>query len=846
MYLRRETVGQTTRQVVSRRTLAMLPAAAIALGAMGAPAMAQEAGATKARATIENVTVTARKREELSQSVPLAMTALTGEIQKPTVRDLTDLNGFSANVRIDADRSRAGGLNIQIRGISPVRTDDNSFDAPIAVMVDGIHMGTLAGQLLENFDLERIEILRGPQGTLLGKNTVGGAINVIRSRPTGEFGGKLKYTFGKWGQQEVRAIFNIPIVEDKLAAKAFFTHLHSDGFIKNTTLDRNVPKTDYQNFGMTFLFTPNDKFEALLTVERFHDDGEGGGTITNWNLAPGVAPVPTDPREPNHAGGFLGCLFGLVPCRTDLDTATTVSGDQANPARLRTTAVTLNMSYEINDNMSLVSVTGWRDMSEVRLLDFDGSAANFITIDRDNAYEQFSQELRFEGSWDKFSIVVGGYYWRSEFDQKWVTGGQFWDFVSSLSGYSLASNTWLVPAAGDAAAAILGIPGISPVATCIDTQPNPAGGLLRDMIFGNVQCDAGAGDVAYGPNHPNKLYEHQITESIAFFAQADWEFVENWTLTAGLRWTQETKDFQAAQAYILPLDRVDYTDFQEGFPSYAILDNKWTEVSPKVSVAWQATDDVMIYGSYSEGFHSGGFFGVNQNVSDFERDQYGPEYAATWELGLKSQLLDNTLQLNLTFFRNNFKDKQESSVQFDESTQTVATVFANVGSARYQGIELEVQYVASENLNFFGSFGYLDAKYTEFETDINPNDDAAVGATIEDATFLTPRNAPKTTWGVGANYTIPVGNDGEFDFYVKYNRVSSIESSLINLTFSRVQPQDNLVASVGYSFGNYRVTVYGKNLTDEVFEVPFTIAPLFAAGTVGPGRSWGVELQADF
>lgn len=105
---------------------------------------------------------------------------------------------------------------------------------------------------------------------------------------------------------------------------------------------------------------------------------------------------------------------------------------------------------------------------------------------------------------------------------------------------------------------------------------------------------------------------------------------------------------------------------------------------------------------------------------------------------------------------------------------------------------------------------------------------------------------PKTTWGVGANYTIPVGNDGEFDFYVKYNRVSSIESSLINLTFSRVQPQDNLVASVGYSFGNYRVTVYGKNLTDEVFEVPFTIAPLFAAGTVGPGRSWGVELQADF
>lgn len=822
----------------SIKTLLWMVGAAVL--ATGAPAYAQQTDGEAARARIENVTVTARKREELSQSVPLAMTALTGEIQKPTVRDLTDLNGFSANVRIDADRSRANGISIQIRGISPVRTDDNSFDAPIAVVIDGIHMGSLAGQLLENFDIERVEILRGPQGTLFGKNTVGGAINVIRSRPTGEFGGKLKYTFGKWGQQEVRAIFNVPVIEDKLAVKGFFTHLHSNGFIRNTTLDRNVPKTDYQNFGMTFLFTPNDKFEALLTVERFHDDGEGGGTITNWNLAPGVAPPPTDPREPNNAAGFLACLFGAVPCRTDLDVAKTVSGDQPNPARLRTTAITLNMKYEVNDNISLVSVTGYRDMSEKRLLDFDATSANFITLDRDNAYDQFSQELRFEGSWENFSVVVGGYYWRSEFDQQWITGGQFWDFVSNLSGYSLAHNIWLNPAVGDAAAALLGVPGITPVATCI--SPNPA----RDLIFGAVQCDVGAGDRPYGPNHPNKLYEHQVTESIAFFAQADWEFIENWTLTAGLRWTQETKDFEAAQAYILPLDRVDRNNFLEGFQEFADLDNKWTEISPKVGISWQATEDVMVYGSYSEGFHSGGFFGVNQNVADFIRDQYDPEFANTWEVGVKSQMLDNTLQVNLTLFRNNFKDKQESSVQFDDSTQTVATVFSNVGSARYQGIELEVQWVVNENLNFFGSLGILDAKYTEFETDINPNDDAIVGATIEDATFLTPRNAPKTTWGVGANYNIPVGNDGEIDMYVKYNRVSSIEASLINLSFSRVKPQDDLTASLGYSWDKFRVTVYGKNLTNEVNEVPFPIAPLFAAGTIGPGRSWGVELQADF
>jgi iron complex outermembrane recepter protein len=845
MYFRKSDEMSVNRKASMIGKLALLPAAVMALGALGTPTQAQEGEATKARAKIENVTVTARKREELSQSVPLAMTALTAELRKPTVRNLSDLNGFSANVRIDSDESRGGGLSIQIRGISPSRIDDNSLDAPIAVMIDGVHLGSLAGQLLENFDLERIEILRGPQGTLFGKNTVGGAISVVRSRPTGEWGAKLKYTIGKWGQQEVRTVFNIPAVEDKLAIKGFFTYIHSDGYIKNEFLDTNVPKTDYKNYGMTFLFTPSDNFEALLTIERYEDDGHGGGNITNWNLAPGVATAPTDPREPDYSGGFLNCFlpnppFTTVPCRTDLAIPKTTASGSTNPGRLRTTAMTLNMRWDLNDNMSIVSVTGHRKMTEDRFLDFDGTEVNHITIDRDNDFKQFSQEVRFEGAWDNFSVVAGAYYWRSEFTQDWITGGDFWNFVSLLGGYSLQDNVWLSPALADLSDALLG--GVGPTGACIDTTPNPAGGLYRDLIFGNVQCDSGAGDRPYGPNHPNRLQEHQITESIALFAQAEWEFIENWTLTAGLRYTEETKDFEAGQAYIFPLDRLDVINF----PSEADLDNKWTEMSPKFGISWQATDDVLLYGSYSEGFHSGGFFGVNQNVADFERDQYNPEFANSWEVGVKSQVFDNTLQLNLTLFRNNFKDKQESSVQFDASTNTVATVFSNVGSAVYQGVELEMQWVATSNLNFFGTVGILDANYTEFETDLNPNDDALVGALIEDATHLTPRNAPKLTWGVGGTYTIPVGNDGEFDIYAKFSRISSIEGSLINTQFFKIGPRNDLVASLSYTWDKYRVTVYGKNLTDEVNEFPAIIAPLFASGTINAGRSWGVELQGEF
>ena len=704
-------ISPTRRRATTAGKYGLATALFLTLGLTTAPVHAQADGAeaSSGRAKIDSVTVTARKREEQAQSVPLAMTALTAELEKPTIRNLSNLNGFSANVRIEPDQSRGGGINISIRGINPVRTDDNSFDAPIAVMVDGVHLGILSGQLLENFDLERVEILRGPQGTLFGKNTVGGVVNVIRTRPTGEFGAKMKYTVGKNGKHEIRTVFNVPIVEDVLAFKGFFTYLTDNGYIYNTNLDRRQPQTDYQNFGGTFLYTPGDKFEALITVERFHDDGEGGGNLVNWNVDAGVVDAPTDPRDPDYSAGFQYCTLGFGPCRENPDEIPDSVDGNGNPARLRTTAITANLTYNINDNHSLVSITGYRKVNEDRLLDFDGGQTEFIFIDRRNDYDQFSQELRWEGSFgDRFNITAGGYYWRSEFVQDWVTYGSFWGAAAPL-GFE-DNSLGLVPACQFGAFAPL----------YCDPDPSLSNGL--------------------GDGFAQILQEHQVTKSIAVFAQADWEFIDNWTLTAGIRWTEEKKDFEAGQAYLTSFARAYDGPFFDtligpgpGGPcgdldpsvcsnGFATLGNKWTEVSPKIGISWQATDDVMVFASYSEGFHSGGFFGVNQNIRDFVRDQYDPEFANTWELGVKSQLFDNTLQANLTFFRNNFKDKQESNVVLDPDTGTVNTAFVNAADARYQGIELEVQWVINENFNVFGSLGYLDASYNEFMCDRNPND----------------------------------------------------------------------------------------------------------------------------
>ena len=144
------------------------------------PVSAQESEAADSESFgIEEIIVTARKIEESAQDVPVAITAITEQLQKSNIRNLSDLQGFAPNVIIGNFGSRSGGANLNIRGISPPRSDDNSFDAPIAVMIDGVHLGTAAGQILENFDLERVEVLRGPQGTLFGKNTVGGVISCL-------------------------------------------------------------------------------------------------------------------------------------------------------------------------------------------------------------------------------------------------------------------------------------------------------------------------------------------------------------------------------------------------------------------------------------------------------------------------------------------------------------------------------------------------------------------------------------------------------------------------------------------------------------------------------------------
>jgi iron complex outermembrane receptor protein len=473
-----------------------------------------------------------------------------------------------------------------------------------------------------------------------------------------------------------------------------------------------------------------------------------------------------------------------------------------------------------------------RKVNEYRLYDFDASAAPMITIERFNQYEQTSQELRLDGSFEKVKFTAGLYYFNNEFEQDWITGDSFWNIL--FGGYIAAPDIGEVLVEVAPGVKIpAGPAGVTGLQACIDAS----------WIFNPTQCDSGlttadAQAIAGGATVTQILFEAQETTSLAAFAQFDYSLTDDLTLTAGLRWTREEKDFIAGQAYLSTVAR----ERLRNFPDYADLQREWTEVSPKLGLTYQINDDSIAFFSYSEGFHSGGFFGVNQNTRDFVRDQYDPEYAGNWELGYKSQLLENRMRLNVTYFRNDFEDKQESFVALDPDTQTVQTVFDNAGSVLYQGLEVELQYVFNEYFRGFLNYGRLDASYEEFETDINPNDGQEI---VEDASFLNPRNAPDFTLGVGGTLSLPMG-DGTLETFVKYTRIAEVDANLLNLKQSKIAERDDLAASIGYYAENWSLVAYGKNLTDERFEVFFPIATLFAAGSVNRPRTLGVELSYQF
>ena len=245
----------------------------VLLATAGTPLLAQDAAPDSATPETEStdpveIIVTARRRNESIQSTPVAITAISpAQLESKASMNIGDLQGAAPNVLITQQPTGATAANISIRGIAFADVE-KSFDPSVGVNVDGVYIGTSTGQFLDFFDIQSIEILRGPQGTLFGRNTIAGVINIRRSRPTGEWGGKFEASLSSYGTVGVRAVVNVPVVPDVLAAKFFEFHTESGGYLRDADTGKHLGKSNTENFGAALLFTPAEGFDALLTIEQ--------------------------------------------------------------------------------------------------------------------------------------------------------------------------------------------------------------------------------------------------------------------------------------------------------------------------------------------------------------------------------------------------------------------------------------------------------------------------------------------------------------------------------------------------------------------------------------------------
>ena len=438
---------------------------------------------------LEEIIVTARKREESIQDVPVSVTALSAaELQRSSLRDLRDITAYVPNLLVNKVTALQGGASIAIRGVS-YQEIDKSLDPGIGVLLDEVYLGTNAGQILENFDLERLEVLRGPQGTLFGKNTIGGAIAVFRTAPTKELGGKVQGTVGDFNREDIRGLLNLPMTENG-GIKLWGSRLKNDGYIKNTTFNDWVGGQNFSNVGATIAYDITEDFDVSFTYERTQDKSDVGA-FANFNKYFDEYPYSTGQADaPADLAGFFPLINGLGD--TGFRQFDTGSDEDHNSQNHRNDGDTnqdysnLILNYDLGD-WEVKSITGYVDRNEHALTEYDANHFEFLSVYADTDYQQFSQELRLNGSIGDVEMTSGLYYWYSDYDTHSTTYDLF---------------EWL--------------------------------GGLPDGSVGTIS-------------------QHGETESYAAFTSADWAVTDKITLSAGVRYTYEEKTLEpVGQQFFLP------------------------------------------------------------------------------------------------------------------------------------------------------------------------------------------------------------------------------------------------------------------------------------------------------
>lgn len=713
----------------------------VAAGLLATSVVVPTAVAEDGVRTIEEIVVTARKREENIQDVGLSVSALgPQEIEDNFARDMRDLVFVSPNLVLDDTAQGPGGVAAAfIRGIGVSEVEKN-FDPAVGVVVDGIFLGTMSGGITKAIDLEGVEVLRGPQGTLFGRNTIGGVINLRRSTPTGELGGKIRASVGNYDTTRIDGLLNFGVGEN-LAVKLTGTFDdQGEGYYDNINTGRDEGRIEYQSFGVNLLFDVSDTLELEYT-----------GQIENTDQ-------DTPPLLNLGQPGQLFCdAFGY--CSPNLNTP--ISGDRwktaqdlvgPNDASFDADTHIVEARWELSDSLRLDYIFGSWETQEKVLTDFDATPELLFHTTRPAEYEQKSHELRLTfDDGGRLRGTAGVYFWESEYEIR----------LRSFIGFAV---------------------------------PN----LVLDLPQTSMQ----------------------ETDSVAVFFEGDYDLTDQLTLTLGGRYTEDDKE--TAQSGIVT----------------ANAEDDWSEFTPKVGLRYAINDDAMVYGTYSVGYRSGGFNGRVDSV-ETATTPYNQETVDNFEIGFKSEWLDNRLRINGAIFVMDYEDKQEE-LQLPSATSGTGqvTLVTNASTATLQGIELDILFYPTEALSLRANVGFLDAEYDEFEF--------VTAAGLQDLSNLEIRRAPDVTGAASATYEWQFDN-ARLWAMVGYQFLGEHEVDFANKPEVSNDAQHLVNASVNFKLDRFQVSAFGRNLTEEDgYGIGFDVAGLWTYAATRNPRTYGVELSYSF
>ncbi|MDH3641204.1 MAG: TonB-dependent receptor, partial [Gammaproteobacteria bacterium] len=641
--------------------LRVLPLAGAAMGVLlfaSVPARDAVAAERDESGMIEEIVVTSRRREESVQDVPLSVTVF-GEEQidrlKPTT--MRDFEGLVPNMYMTNSAAGPNVAGIFIRGIGATTLEKT--EAPqVGMIVDGLQFGSTTGALIDAFDMESVEMNRGPQGVLFGRNTLAGNVVVNRVKPQfNELGFKVETDVGNYDSFGIKGRVNVPLVDDMLALKIGVVERERDGYYDNENIGGTAADIDYSHQVVSLRFAPNDSVDAILTYDRIRDDSD------------------TNAQDP----------------RFDGDDPHETQADKQQPTTYDVDQLGLRVDWDLNDRWTLHSVTGWHDGADKVNQDFDaggiaGGASPFAQLHtlRDQEFEVFTQELRITGDLNENFSVLGGIYY----------------FDSELKFTQNTNNVIQVPLPFLAGAPCVLASGA--VGATLRDNPNPA--------IGSALCQF--------PNARSIQRASEDVESWAFFGAVTWRPTAELEFTLGARYIDDEKD--GSNAYFDFSDDTfddrtipNYDEFnfagrtQNTGTNYTISDS-WDDTIITASANWAFADNHRAYANYSEGFRSGGF--SIRSARDASEAPYQPEDGWQFEAGIKNDFLDGRLRANLAYFYTERNGAQFGSVISlpPGSIPGTTTIVNNAKQSVIQGVDAEFQWLINDEFTLAVNGGFID------------------------------------------------------------------------------------------------------------------------------------------